>query len=193
MENKMKKVLIATSLLLASVSGHAVESIHWDELTLAYNSADFDGPDMHGFSVTASKLLGENVFIEGSYAQDSIDLTASDYDIDFDTYSLGLGYRHAISKQTDFYGKLSVSRVSFDYMSSSDSDTGYELELGIRSLATDSLELGANIGYQHINSDSDGYISGYARYHFKEDFALSLGHTISDGDSITSIAAVIAF
>ncbi|TYL48559.1 porin family protein [Marinomonas sp. IMCC 4694] len=199
MEFKMKKLVLASALLLSMGTIQAAESVRWDSASLSYQSVDLDGDKLTGFGISGTKLVSDNVFIAGSYASvsDDIDVFGSKVDVDFNTLSIGLGYRHAISSTTDFFGIVSYQdmeiEASFQGNSEGESENGYGLQAGIRSLVTENIELSGSLSYVDIADESETGFNVSAMYHFTEQFSAGVGYGKSDDVDSISLSATIFF
>lgn len=195
MENKMKKMVLASALVLSISSVQAVESPRWDYATLSYQTVDIDGEKLSGLGFGGSKLLGKNVFVSGAYSNTSD--TINSVDFDFNTLSVGLGYRTEISSKTDFFGVVSYEDVelesSFRGNSDKEGDSGYGLTAGVRSMLTDKVELTGSLKYIDIAEETDTGLSVSALYNFTTQFSAGVGYTKSDDIDGFSISAVYFF
>ncbi|MDZ7904273.1 MAG: hypothetical protein U5L01_17855 [Rheinheimera sp.] len=63
----MKKVVLGSVLLLAMSSVQAAEAPRWDSAAVSFQRVDVDGDKLTGFGFAGSKLLGKNIFVNGSY------------------------------------------------------------------------------------------------------------------------------
>jgi len=191
----VKKLLLASALLLAAGSIHAVESVRWDNASLSYQTVDSDGSDLSGFSLSGMKLINDNVFITGGYSSVSGD--ESFFDIDFTSLAFGFGYRHAHSKTTDFFGVASILRQEVDISSSfgsiDDSESGFDLQAGIRSLVNPNIELSGALRFVDIADDTETGLNLSAMYHFTEQYSAGISYdTTGDADTI-NLSAILFF
>jgi opacity protein-like surface antigen len=199
MEFKMKKVVLVSALLLSMGSIQAAESVRWDSASLSYQSVDVEGDKLTGFGVSGTKLIGEDFFIAGSYSSvsDDVDIFGSKIDVDFNTLSVGLGYRHAISNKIDLFGIFSYQdmevKASFQGESDSESENGYGLEAGVRSLVTENIELSGSLSYVDIADESETGFDVSAIYHFTNQFSAGVGYGTSDDMDTLSLSAVLFF
>jgi opacity protein-like surface antigen len=199
MEFKMKKVVLVSALLLSMGSIQAAESVRWDSASLSYQSVDVEGDKLTGFGVSGTKLIGEDFFIAGSYSSlsDDVDLFGSKLELDFNTLSVGLGYRHAISNKTDLFGIVSYEdmevKASFQGESDSESENGYSLQAGIRSLVTENIELSGSLSYVDITDGSETSFDVSAIYHFTNQFSAGIGYGKSDDLDTLTLSAVLFF
>lgn len=195
----MKKAVLVSALLLSFGSVQAAESPRWDSASLSYQSVDIEGETLKGFGVSGSKLLGENFFVAGSYGSTSTDveLFGSDLDLDYNTLSVGVGYRYAISQSSDFFGVVSYEdmevKASFQGSSDDYSDNGYGLAIGVRSMLSEQFELAGSIQYIDIADDSETAFSVSALYNFTEQFSAGVGYSKGDDVDTLSVSAVYFF
>lgn len=197
----MKKVVLVSVLLLSFGSVQAAESPRWDSASISYQFVDIDDDELAGFGLSGSKLLGEDFFVVGSYlnASDFIQIDmygSSSVDIDFNTLSVGLGYRYAISQNSDFFSVVSYEDVdvkkSYQGNSESNSDNGYGLTIGLRSMFSENVELSGSIKYVDIADETETAFSVSALYNFTEQFSAGVGYSKADDDTY-SVSAVYFF
>jgi len=195
----MKRVVLASALLLSLGTAQAAESPRWDSASISYQSVDVDGDKLTGFAVSGSKLLGEDFFVIGSYgnASDDIEIYNSNVEVDFNTLSVGLGYRHSISQSTDFFGVVSYEDVeveaSYQGNSESVSDNGYGLRIGVRSMLSEKVELSGSIQYMDIADETETAFGISALYNFTEQFSAGVGYSKADDVDALSVSAVYFF
>ncbi|MGJ8692963.1 MAG: outer membrane beta-barrel protein [Thalassotalea sp.] len=119
--NENEQKLLTSLLLLASPSAFATDTIKWDFLSTAYQNADRGEFDYEGFELSGSKLINKVFFIEGQYSSISnhesvvSPLGQVDLDIDLTQLSLGFGYRHALTSNTDIFTVLSYEKIEDEY------------------------------------------------------------------------------
>ncbi|GAB3003091.1 outer membrane beta-barrel protein [Psychrosphaera aestuarii] len=195
----MKKLLLASALLLSMGSAHAADKVRWDSVSASYESLDLDGSKFTGFGVSGTKLLNENVFLTGSYSSVSDDVTVYGSTIDFELNSLsvGAGYRYALSNTTDFFGVVSYVDLSAEVSgfgtSGDGSESGFGLEGGVRSLLNEQFELMGSISYVDVADDSEVGFGVKGIYHFNEQFSASLGYQSGDDTDGISAAVIMFF
>ncbi len=154
----MKRSLLALALVaIMPFAAHAD-----DKLSYSYVEADYlnvDG-DADGFGLRGSLEFGDSgLYGFGGYSNVEVD----DFDIDVDTYDLGLGYAHDLSTNTDLIGEvayLNSEAEGFDV-------DGWRASAGIRGSFTPDFEGLAKVNY--IDGDElDGDFSATlgAQYKF---------------------------
>lgn len=135
----MKKHLVASAAVLAMAMPFAATAdINYSFVELDYILFD-DDDDTNAYRLKGSFAITDNIFILGDYTTFDLD------EGDFDTVSLGVGYRHGINEQLDLYGALSIEYVDADI----DDDTGLGLRAGARFMVMPQLELKGEL--HHIN------------------------------------------
>ena len=177
----MKKLILATAVLCAAGAVHAAESPEWNYVGVNYQDLDVYSTSVDGFGLTGSVLLGENVFLTGDFSQ------TSGSGMDLDWLSAGVGYKFDVSPTTDLYGAISYEDFGGDA-----SETGYGLTAGVRSMITESIELGAALEHLDVvDTETGASVSG--KYYFSDKF--SVGATFgSMGDIDTmSVGAFLHF
>lgn len=195
MEFIMKKLLLASSLFLALGSAQAAEAPKWDFVDASYLSTKADGDRFNGLGLSASKLINENVFVLGSYSYQNID--EDQYEADINGFSAGVGYRHAVAENTDVFGAVEYIYVDADAEVSgggsfSDSENGYGMKLGVRSMLTNEFEVQGVVNYVDLDgSDTSFTVKGL--YHFNKQFALGAGFTKADDADTLSATATYFF
>ena len=96
------------------------------------------------------------------------------FDLDVDYAQLSLGYRYAVNSSSDVYVAVSYEDVTFE-LSGNDSklkssENGYGVQVGVRSIVTDNIELSGSLGMVSIDSESDTAYDLGANYFFNESF-----------------------
>lgn len=195
----MRKIVIASAFLLSISATQAEEAVRWDKASLSYLSADIDGNRFTGYGASGSKLIGESFFIAGSYSavSDDIGIAGSKADLDVNTFSIGLGYRYAISNSTDFFGVVAYHdkevKAPGQVFSVDESYSGYGLQAGVRSLVTDNIELSGSLNYVNLDVESKGGFNVSAMYHFTSVFSAGIGYEQVDNIDSLSLSAVFFF
>jgi len=195
----MKK-FIQLSLLAAAALSSAqafAASPKWDLVELDYVKADIDDTDIEpdGFSIMATKLVTDNVFITGSFSALSDDVFG--VDVDLDTLNLGVGYKHSLTESTDWYGTLSYVDVKAEGTLGSNSasvdESGFGIATGVRSMMTEQFELAGEISYVDIDDADETTFAVKGYYYVTEQVALSAGYSVSSDADSFEIGARFAF
>ncbi|GAB3010926.1 porin family protein [Bowmanella dokdonensis] len=190
--------LFSLSLLSVAVSAAAPE---WNLVELSYAKADIDDADgisPAGFNLSGSALLGDSVFLKGDFTSlsDDFQVLGESVDVDLDWFSAGLGYRYAVSGQTDLYGIVSYEsfelKASLDGESESGDDNGYGLTVGVRSMLTGQLELDGSISYIDIDESETLYRLG-ANYYFTPQLSVGASYRAADDFDIWYLGGRFTF
>ena len=178
---KTIKALCATMLLSPVISyadGVQGNGLTYDHVGIGYANIRADAKYLGtsylstftGISLEGSKLLNENIFIQGSYFDTSTDKirvagTDVNVDMDFKQYQISAGYRHPLELGTDFIATIGVIHNWTRLVkNNSIADTSYPISIGVRKLLASQVEG----GIEGIAIDGDfGYM-------------LSLQYKISD-------------
>jgi hypothetical protein len=192
----MKKQLITLTIAtLFSTASFAQASPTWNLIEGGYGTADIDDLDElspNGFVVLGSALVGENVFVQGSYSILSDEF--SGVDIDVDQASVGLGYRYGLTETTDAYASVSYEYVELSASGiASEDDNGYGLTVGLRSRITEQLELNGSIGYVDIADESETALGVSAHYYFTQNVALGVSYSSTADFNVYGVSLRYAF
>lgn len=186
--NKMKtiKILAAASCVLPTLA--FADSVRGNGLTYDYIGIGYSQVrptttlrgSLTGIALEGSKLINENVFVQGSYLDTSAEkwkFRGTEYNTDWDykQTQISVGYRHALEPNTDLIatvgfvnGKSRIERVT------NDSDRIFPVTVGVKSRLTETLQGSAeglivegNFGYlfnlQYKISDLYA-VGGYLRH-----------------------------
>ena len=159
-------VVFAFPAFAADVNYNYAE-IGYQKIDIDDNFIDVDGD---GFGIGGSFELGENWFLAASYASADFD-----FGIDLDQISVGVGYHVDISDNTSFYGKLMAVRAEASGFGESADEDGFGVEIGLRGMVTDNVELGGSLGYVDLGDAGDGTsVGAHLLYNFNESFAVGI-------------------
>ncbi|ANS85302.1 hypothetical protein RJD38_00035 [Vibrio scophthalmi] len=159
----MRKTILAAALVL--VSGQSLAMSDPNSPTVMSNfSYDYVeariGASPGTFGAGMSKSIHPN-----AHAVARLD---SEFSGDYDA-SAGLGFHAPINNWADLTGEILFRMVDTDVTST---DTGMELNLGVRQWLGPQLEVGGKLGYVSIDDNEDWLGAGYARFHATELFSL---------------------
>lgn len=195
----MKHVLkfIPLLALTATPFASSAKAPNWNFIQGSYITAESDDSDLEfepdGFGIAGSFLLNENIYFNAGYSSLSDEIY--NVDVDFNQGTLGLGYRHPLTENTDMYGGVSYeyveAEVESDFGSDSADDSGYGLRLGVRSMVTDAIELTGQVAYIKIDDESETAIGVAAFYHFNNN--VSIGGGYSAQEDLDSLSASVRF
>lgn len=178
----MKK-LFATTISAAAIlfsAGALAEQPSYNYAEIEYLDADpADGWGIHG-----SFEIDETLFWQIGYSE--ADTSVFGINIDGDNYFAALGARTALSDNTSLYGMGSLVRAEVSTSFASESDTGYGVEVGVRSNVTEMIELQAGLSYIDIFDDTDTVGHLKAVFHLNDSFAITAGSTV-ESDKVYSL------
>ncbi len=191
--NKLFSTLALTALFSSSAAFAADNAPQWNTIQASYLSTSIDdseGIDPTGFGIAFTSLVGENVFITGSYNTVGDDVYGMD--IDFNTANIGLGYRHELTGSTDLFVKATFESIELEYSgwgeSDSEDDTGYALGVGLRSMITPNIEFSGELGYLTYDDESEATVNVSAFYYINTEFSIGATYYMNDYWDETGIA-----
>ena len=195
--------MLCLTLSLHVFSVAAVADTHRD-LSYTYirlngSTGEIDHRDSDGFGVAASFAFSDEFYLTAAHTKTDIDLYSAN--VDSERQRLGVGFHAELGNRTDFVtevvytnAKLTFDQKQTDGNSDDDfasalgnleagrngRDHGYELTLGVRAMASESLEL--QVGARYIDIDGHTETTGYiaADYFVTEKISLGIGYEKSD-------------
>lgn len=182
MRLKIVSAVLAAAALVPSVS--LAEGLSYSYLDVAYINTDIDrfDEDVDGFALRGSFEVADQVFIRAGYADQST--TVFGFDIDLQSFNVGIGYAWPIASATDLYGVVGYTSVEADAGGGSVDDDGYELVVGVRSRVADSFELEGSVNYVDLSDSGDDTSLGLgARWYFTDAFAVGVEGAFGDDAS----------
>lgn len=194
--NNVFKLIPFIALTAAPFASNA-KAPNWNYVQGSYITAESDDSEFKiepdGFGINGSFLVNDNVFLSAGYSSLSDEIY--DVDLDLNQGSVGLGYRHGISENTDVFGAVSYEYIELEADSNFGSDSvdesGYGLTVGLRSMVGDAFELNGQIGYIKIDDESETAVGVSAFYHFTEQFSVGGGYTVQD--DLDTLSASVRF
>ena len=176
-------------ILLLVAATPAVADISYNYVDLGVQRIELDVPgadvDGDGFAIGGSFEIAEEWFVQAGYGTADFD-----FGVDLDQFTLGLGYRSAISPTSDVFATVNYLRadVSASGLGSADDD-GFGVSVGVRAMLNDVFELNGSIGYVDLDEGGDGTsVSAGGLYSFTDTFAL--GVNIGVDEDVTSYGIV---
>ena len=201
---------LALSLHVFSVA--AVADTHRD-LSYTYirlngSAGEIDHRDSDGFGVAASFAISDEFYLTAAHTETDINLYYAD--VTSARQRLGLGFHKVLSATTDFIAEAAYTnaRLTVDRKQTEDGSTGdhalalgklesgkngrdhgYELTLGGRSMAGESLAL--QVGARYIEIDGHTETTGYiaADYFVSEKISLGVGYEKSENSDAALLNA----
>ena len=162
----MKRSLLAIAILSLPLAAGAAE-LNYNFIEGGYSQLDPDGSggEADGFGMNGSVSIGQGLFLYGGWSSNEIDGASGDVDVQ----RIGLGWRNALSNQTDLvvnanYLKFDVDIAGMGFGFDAD---GYEAEVGVRHAFGERFEGQASLGYVDggdFSGDVYGKLSGQFRF-----------------------------
>lgn len=157
---KLTNALLSSLIGLSFIGAAHAESPSWNYVEAGYAQVDIDNgiidDDFDGFTLGGSFSFLDDFFIQGQYTDVSDDV--ANLELDFDWSTVALGYKYGLNDTTDLYGAVSFERVGVELQGAGDqTENGYGLTTGVRSMVHEQVELFAEVGYVDIDdADIDG-------------------------------------
>lgn len=167
----MRNTILAAALLLASGHSFAETDPNRPEVmsNFSYDYVEARiGASPMTFGAAISKSVHSNAHVIGRFD--------SEFEGDFDS-AAGFGFHAPINNWADLTGEM-LFRIVDD--GDSDTDSGMELNLGVRQWLGPQLEVGGKAGYVSIDDDDSWTGSAYARFHSTELFSLGFEARINE-------------
>ena len=186
---------LAVTLLLSANVALADKSPNWNYLEFGYLQGDIDDSgdiDPDGFGAGLSFEISDNFIFQLERLSISYDFFGTD--IEATQTNIGFGYVMSATDTTDFV--FGVSYVDVEACVDSfgcEDDNGYGLDVGLRSMLSDTFELGASIGYVDISDDSETSFGVSGNYYFTDNFSLGLAWDSTDDVDVYGLNARFSF
>jgi Outer membrane protein beta-barrel domain len=173
-----------------SLSGAAyAEGFDYSFIEGSYSQIDVDGlGDGDGLGVGGSYAFTDSFHAFGSFETGEIDVDLGaplgTFGVDVDTMKAGVGYNMPLSDNVDLIATAAYMSLDMSVID----DTGYEVGVGLRAMASPAIELSGGIEYADVGDLLDGETSFSAGflYHFSD--AVAVGAGGSWGDDMSSYA-----
>jgi len=187
--NKMKLKLMG--LVAASAMAFSVQAsdLPYSFLDFGYTSAKIsdegESESGGGFKIAGSYDFGNSIYAFADYSSFGFD---GGFDLSYS--GLGAGYKYSIAPNTDLNFELAAKRLGFDVPSDSffedDSETGYGIGLGIRSMISPNFELGGKVERVDIQG-SETFTGVNGAYYFGNGWGVS-GEAVFAEDAFDTFA-----
>lgn len=166
----------------------------FDFVQVGYQSYNLDGlsDDLTGFALQGSVSVTDQIFADVRYEDVSVSSSFQQFRVGADLRQLfaNIGYQFYQQGNMSIYaaGGLAWSEVELsesgpnDGFRVSESDTGFNLMLGMRYRLTEQLEFDAAVRHVDIADGSDQVLTLAGRYYFTPRFSLDARYTRVDSD-----------
>ena len=198
MKKQLASIFILASASLASSSLLAEESPQWSYFEGSIESVSLDDAGSlkpFGFGLSASHLLSDNIFIDGSYIRLHDDVGGQDWDIT--NLDLNIGYRHGVSETTDLYASVGYLSLDVELHSSfgnaDSNDDGKSFKVGTRSRLTEQFEVDLFAAHEKYSDFSDNQFGISGHYYINDQLAIGAGVKTNGDDQQTSLSIRYAF
>ncbi|MFB9133879.1 hypothetical protein M1D72_16000 [Vibrio sp. AK197] len=166
----MRKTLLAAALVLTS--GQTLAEDPNSPAIMSNFNYDYIEARIGASPVTFGAAFSKSIH-PNAHAIGRID---SEFEGDFDA-AAGFGFHAPINNWADLKGEMLFRVVDNDKDST---ETGMELNLGIRQWLGPQLEVGGQAGYLSIDDDDDWIGSAYIRFHSTELFSMGAEARFND-------------
>ena len=183
-----KKALIATLFIFVSNNLFA-KDINYDYIEATYSTIkDTSLPvdiNAKGISAFGSKSISKNLAMTASVGYISSDEVFG-VTVDGTEFDFGILGHASIAQGTDIYGGFSIGKVNTEATDGSikikDNDTGNTIVLGLRHIATDSIELEVGVSRDDFFNDISNSFGAGVRFYASKDISIGVG--IESGDNV---------
>jgi len=177
--------LVSGTLLLTFALSAFAEQPNYNYIEGGYQLTELDlggvnNVDGDGLYLGASFVVAENWHVVGAFSTVGLD-----FGIDVSTLQVGGGFHAEISENASFYTDLLWVSTEVDTGNfAAVDDSGYGIEIGVRSNLTEQFEVAVNVSYIDFGNGNDGTaVGGEAWYKVGETFAL--GATVDFDEDVT--------
>ncbi|MGO1071037.1 porin [Lysobacter sp. CA199] len=179
----MKRALLALTLAAAlPLSASAAEGISYNYVEAGYAKTDgkYSSGDADGWAIAGSYAFLPNFHAFAGYSKQETDSrNFGGFRVpstDLDTWNVGVGYNHELSKRVDLVTRIAYEQRKFDNsLFGSDKLKGGNVEVGVRGSLAPNWEGYAFAGYQDYDQHYDG--KAYGRIGTQVKFNQSWGIT----------------
>ncbi len=159
----MKSAILAGALLLTTSLQVAAETPSFNFVDVGYVSNLGGDDEFDGFEIKGNFEISENLYLNAGYTNLSDD-NSGPFDVDAEILTAGLGYKTNISEVSTIFAAADYLRVKVNAGGfGSNSESGYQVGVGVRSNVSESLELRA-AGYYRDIVDDDTFVQVGAVY-----------------------------
>lgn len=166
----MNKKIIVGALLASMSCATFAQNPSFDYVDLGYSNWDPDNTSgISGFELKGSKTFTKNWYIAGDFNRISKNGNA------LSLTTLGVGYKNDFSDKSTFFAETDYAILNPDNI---DSENGYEVTLGIRSMLTQKFELKGAVEYLDIDNDDTTSLVVGGVYNFNDTVSAYLDYKV---------------
>lgn len=179
----MLALLLAVPAVLApqeeSTTQEPVSAFSYTYVEAGYFTVDYDvfNESSDGFAFGASVEVAEYAHVFGSYSFENLEVGGTD--VDGNTLALGVGLHKAVHEKVDIVGEVAFLSAKAEALGQSETETGFGLTAGVRTMPVERLELDAAITYVDIVEDDTNFGFG-ARGYVTEEFSVGASVVLDD-------------
>ncbi len=180
----MKKLLVVGAILSAfSAQSVLAEQPSFSYIEGGYSRMDTDGfnEDADGYILRGSAEVADMVYLNGSYSDTSRETILND-DIDLKIKSIGVGLKFPIGSSTAIFTEANYLDAKVSVQNDSDTEDGYEVSVGLRSMVSDSTELYGKLTNTEFDSTFSSMTVG-AKQYFTDNIGVFAEYTRNDFDT----------
>ncbi len=165
----MKKLVFISGLFsVFATTAVFAEQPSFNLIEGGYSHYSLDDEDGDGFIIRGSVELTDNIYLQGEASEITIDnalenaLPNDDLDLSYQTF--GVGFKTGINDNTAVFGSVNYLNSEADLLGNSNSEDGYTLSAGVRSMITDSTELYGEITHIELDGSATELKVGARQY-----------------------------
>ncbi len=192
----MKKAILATLLAISTTA--AASEIKYDYLEVSKQKVKAGDINFRGTGFGGSMLTDGGLLLVASKRDLDTDINVRGFNVNMgvEVTSFGFGGKSELSDYSDFFFLIQYvdmkAKVSMLGYSDSITESGKGAQMGVRSMASDNLELSASINYIDVEGSSSTKNLG-ANYYLTDSFSLGVNYELDGSESGTSIVARMYF
>lgn len=156
----MKKAIVSLAIVSSLTASFALaEQPSFNLVEVGYSDIE----DMKGFSIRGSVEVSDLIYVKGDYSARTEEEDGAP-DFDANTSLFGVGAKFALGDTTALYTEAQYRNVDVEISNKSDSEDGYALAAGVRSMIADKTEFYGEIAHVDIDGASTEFTVGGRQY-----------------------------
>ena len=194
----MKDKLLTIAMLAGLALPVSASEVKYDYLEVSKQKFRTGDINFRGTGFGGSMLTDGGLLLVASKRDLDADLNIHGFNVNMgiEVTSFGFGGKSEISDYSDFFFLIQYvdlkAKASILGYSDSITESGKGAQMGIRSMASDNLELSASINYIDVDGSSSTKSLG-ANYYLTDSFSLGVNYELDGSESGTSIVARMYF